>query len=61
MKSNESHFPRKQNTLAFLLTIITPEEMYVCRWMNGQIEGGTEGRQRGETKKAHVDEEREPH
>lgn len=28
MKSNESHFPGKQNTLAFLLGMITPEEVY---------------------------------
>lgn len=48
MRSNKSHFPGKQNALAFLVTIITPDEVcYICGWMNRQTEGGTEGRWRG--------------
>ena len=59
MRSNKSG---KQNTLAFLLTIITPDEVsYICGWMNWQTEGGTEGRWRGETKQAYVDEYKKSH
>lgn len=45
MRSNEFHFPGKQNSLAFPLTVITSEEV-----MNGRMEGGTEGKWSGETR-----------
>lgn len=49
MKSNEFHLPGKENKLAFLLTIITPEEVYtVYGHMNGEIKGGIEVGWRGE-------------
>lgn len=45
MKRNESHFPGKQNTLAFLLSIITPEEVYIRSiWMDEWTNRGRDRR-----------------
>ena len=57
MRSNESHFPGKQITLAFLLSIITPGEVHI--WMDEWTDRGRDRRKmsRGESKKAHMDEQ----
>lgn len=47
MKSNESHFLGRQNTLAFLLTIITTEEVWMDKWKD-------ERRSRGKIKETHT-------